>query len=175
MSKVAIRYAKAILDISLESKNADRVNENMQLIVDTVSQNRELQVFLMNPVVKAEVKNEALNEIFSSSEKETKALFHLLTFNKRFELLLDTALDFQRQFDVFNFIETVIVTTAYEMDAAMEEKVLNKAKQFTDKKIKLVKVIDEDILGGFIIRIGDNQINASAKHRLREIKKELSN
>jgi len=175
MSKVAIRYAKAILDISLDSNNALKVNENMQLIADTVAHNRELQVFLTNPVVKAEIKNEALNEIFSSSEKETQALFHLLTFNKRFELLMDTALEYQKQFDVFNGIETVTVTTAYEMNAATEQDIVNKAKQFTDKKIKLVKVIDKDILGGFIIRIGDNQINASAKHRLREIKKELSN
>jgi F-type H+-transporting ATPase subunit delta len=175
MSKVAIRYAKAILDISLDSDNAEKVNENMQLIASTVVQNRDLQVFLSNPVVKPEVKNEALNEIFTGSEKETEALFHLLAFNKRFELLMDTALEYQKQFDVFNGIETVTVTTAYEMDAATEQDVVSKAKQFTDKKIKLVKVIDKDILGGFIIRIGDNQINASAKHRLREIKKELSN
>lgn len=175
MSKVAIRYAKAILDISLDSNNTIKVNENMQLIANTIAQNKELQVFLTNPVVKPEVKNEALNEIFLNSEKETLALFQLLAFNKRFELLMNTALEYQKQFDVFNGIETVTVTTAYEMDTATEQDIINKAKQFTDKKIKLVKVIDKDILGGFIIRIGDNQINASAKHRLREIKKELSN
>lgn len=175
MSKAAIRYAKAILDISLSSNNADKVNENMKLIADTISQNRELQVFLHNPVVKVEIKNQALNEIFKDAEKETDALFHLLAYNKRYELLMNTAIQYQNLYDTHNGIETVTVTTAHPMDAATEEKIVNKAKQFTDKKIKLIKVVDEDILGGFIIRIGDNQVNASAKHKLREIKKELSN
>lgn len=175
MSKVAIRYAKAILEISLKNENAQKVNENMKLIAETVSQNRELQVFLQNPVVRVEIKGQALSEIFKNAEKEIEALFQLLAYNKRFELLKDTAAQYLNLYDVHNGIETVTVTTAHPMDAATEEKIVNKAKQFTDKKIKLVKVVDEDILGGFIIRIGDNQVNASAKHKLREIKKELSN
>jgi F-type H+-transporting ATPase subunit delta len=78
MSRAAIRYAKAILDIALTSGKSDAVNNDMISIYQTVSGNEELKSFLQNPVVKIEDKKGAINKIFANVQTETSSLFQLL-------------------------------------------------------------------------------------------------
>jgi F-type H+-transporting ATPase subunit delta len=96
MSRAAIRYAKAIIDIATESNNTTAVNNDMKTIVSAVKENEELKDFLSNPIVNGTVKMSALSEIFPSLQAETKGLFQLLLANKRFEIL--SAMATQRRF-----------------------------------------------------------------------------
>jgi len=74
-----------------------------------------------------------------------------------------------------NGVEVAIVTTASPMSPELESKVMAKIKEFSDKNITIENVIDESIIGGFILRIGDMQFNASITNRLQVLKRELSN
>ncbi len=105
----------------------------------------------------------------------TKSLFHLLFENKRFEILEAIALEYNVLFDVMNGVEVAKVTTAIPMDAALEAKVLAKIATLSDKKITIENIVDPSIIGGFILRIGDKQYNASVANRLQVLKRELSN
>ena len=87
MSRAAIRYAKAIIDIATESNNASSVNKDMKTIGTAIKENNELHEFLSNPIVNGTIKMNALTEIFPSLQAETKGLFQLLVANKRFEIL----------------------------------------------------------------------------------------
>ena len=91
MSRAAIRYAKAIMDNAVAANSADAVNLDMKTISETVHSNHELKLFLGSPVVSAEVKFNALTEIFSGNQHETKSLLRLLKENKRFEILTSVA------------------------------------------------------------------------------------
>ncbi len=73
MSRAAIRYAKAILDIAHSNGKASNVNEDMKSIAASIAESAELKDFLTNPTVKGEVKLSALSEIFASAQNETKA------------------------------------------------------------------------------------------------------
>jgi F-type H+-transporting ATPase subunit delta len=73
-----------------------------------------------------------------------------------------------------NGVEVAQVTTAIPMDAALEAQVLAKL-QPSDKKITIENIVDASIIGGFILRIGDKQYNASVANRLQVLKRELSN
>ena len=86
MSRAAIRYAKAILDIAQTSGNADAVKKDMNSIVSAITESSELKHFLTSPIIKIEYKKSALSEIFSSIQAETKSLFDLLFENKRYEI-----------------------------------------------------------------------------------------
>ena len=96
MSRAAIRYAKAILDIAQTSGKADAVNNDMKSIVAAVADSLELKDFLLSPIIKMEVKKSALSEIFSNVQAETNSLFHLLYENKRFEILASIATEYNR-------------------------------------------------------------------------------
>lgn len=174
-TRAAIRYAKAILDIAKVNNSVDAVNADMIAIAKAVKESAELKNFLQSPVVKGEIKFSSLNEIFASAQKETKGLFQLLLANKRFELLNDVALQFNALYDELNGIEVAKVTTAVPMTAELETKVLAKIASFSNKKITLENIVDPAIIGGFILRMGDKQYNASVASRLQNLKREFSN
>jgi F-type H+-transporting ATPase subunit delta len=174
-NRAAIRYAKAILEIATLKDVAQTVNDDMQTIATTINDNTELSTFIQNPTIKVEVKNNALLEVFADINAVTKSLFRLLFENKRFEILGDIATEFNNIFDEMNGVQVANVTTAIAMDAALELKILAKIATFSDKKITIINTIDESIIGGFILRIGDKQYNGSLSNRLQILKRELAN
>jgi F-type H+-transporting ATPase subunit delta len=174
-TKAAIRYAKAILDLSNSKGISESVNNDMKLIASTINGNLELNTFIQNPTIKVEVKESALLEVFATVDNVTKGLLHLLFENKRFEILEAIAVKYSELFDIMNNVEVAKVTTAIAMDAALEAKVLAKIATLSDKKITIENIVDPAIIGGFILRIGDQQYNASVANRLQILKRELSN
>jgi len=174
-TRAAIRYAKAILDLAISKGSATEVSRDMELISSTISGNDELGMFMQNPITKAESKESALLEIFAGIDDVTKSLFRLLHENKRFEILESVATEYSRLFEEMNGIEVAKVTTAIAMDEELEAKVLSKILTFSNKKVVIENIVDPSIIGGFIIRIGDRQYNASVANRLKVLKRELSN
>lgn len=174
-TRAAIRYAKAILDMATTSSAANEVSQDMTLIANTIKENKELEAFIANPTLKNEVKNSALSEVFASTNKVTKGLFQLLFENKRFELLNAIAVEYNKLFDEANGVQVAKVTTAVAITPELEKKVMEKIATFSNKKITINNIVDPSIIGGFILRIGDQQYNASVANRLQVLKRELSN
>ena len=174
-TRAAIRYAKAILDLSNAKGVAEVVNNDMKLIASTINGNVELSTFIASPTTTVEVKEKVLLEVFAGVNAVTQGLFHLLFENKRFEILESIALEFNKLSDEMNGIEVAKVTTAVPMYAVLEAKVLAKIATLSDKKITIENNVDPSIIGGFILRIGDKQYNASVANRLQVLKRELRN
>lgn len=174
MSRAAVRYAKAILEISNSGQKAELVNQDMKTIAQSITESQELKDFLANPVVKSEVKANAISEIFGDVQNETKGLFELLKANKRFAILEAIASQYSVLFDQLMGVEKAIVTTAFPITSELETQVLNKVKEFSKNKITLTNIVDESIIGGFILRVGDKQFNASVASKLQQLKREFS-
>ena len=175
MSRAAIRYAKAILETAVLSGKANQVNDDMKSIIASVNSSADLKEFLVSPIITSEVKMKALSEVFSSVQVDTKSLFRLLQENKRFEILEAIAIQYNAQFDEMNGVEIAKVITAFPITAELEAKIWAKAATITTKKLTIQNTIDPSIIGGFILRIGDKQYNASVSNRLQELKREFSN
>jgi F-type H+-transporting ATPase subunit delta len=175
MSRAAIRYAKAILETAVSNGKASQVNEDMKSIITAVNSSTDLKEFLTSPIIISEVKMKALSEVFGSIQADTKSLFRLLQENKRFEILEAIATQYNTQFDEMNGVEIAKVTTAFPISADLEAKILAKAATISTKKLTIQNTIDPSIIGGFILRIGDKQYNASVSNRLQELKREFSN
>ena len=175
-TRAAIRYAKAILEIA-DSKNVtSEVSADMALIASTIQSNSELSSFIQNPLVKTDAKKDVVSEVFASVNPVTQSIFQLLLENKRFEILGGIAVEYNKLFDIMNGVEVAKVTTAVPMDAELEAKVSAKiASISSSKKITIENIVDPAILGGFILKIGDKQYNASIADRLQVLKRELSN
>ncbi|MGG5576555.1 ATP synthase F1 subunit delta [Myroides sp. C15-4] len=173
-TRAAARYAKAMLEVSLEKGNVDAINTDMILISQSIAQSTELKTFLTNPIVKDQLKLNALLEVFATVNEGTKELFKVLKANNRFGILQATANEFQKQYDLRKGIEQVTVTTAMPIDASIEAKVLEKVKVLAPgKEAVITNIVDESILGGFILKIGDIQYNASLANQLQVLKREL--
>jgi F-type H+-transporting ATPase subunit delta len=174
-TRAAIRYAKAFLDLAISAGNEQEVYKDMSLISSTINGNEELSNFIQNPTISVTVKESALTEVFANTTGLTKSLFRLLLENKRFEILGGIVSQYILLSDENNGIQVVKVTTATPLDSVLEAKVSEKIKEFSDKKITIVNTVDPSIIGGFILRIGDKEYNASVANRLQVLKRELSN
>ena len=175
-SRAALRYAKALLEVSQESGTAVEVNNDMIVIAESIAESPELKAYLLNPLVKGSLKLSALEEIFSSINGDTKKLLDLLRTNNRFEILESVALGYQVLFEEANGISRVVVTTALPMDESIEALVVKKLGELLPgKKAKITNIVDETIIGGFILRIGYKQFNGSIADQLQKLKRELTN
>ncbi len=174
--RAANRYAKALLDLALEKNQEVVVQKDMQFISDTIATNNELQMLLTSPVYKITNKKAALKAIFSKDTSGlSNNLIDLLATNKRISLLHAISKQYGILFNQEKKIVKASVTTAFPIDDSMREKVLAKATDLVgDKKISLENKVDESIIGGFILRVGDVQIDASILNKLSKLKRELS-
>lgn len=174
-TRAAIRYAKAILDVSNANGNVASVSQDMQTVTAAISESLDLNQFLQNPVVKGEAKLAALNEIFATVNTDTKSLFQLLFQNKRLDILEAVATQFNVLYDELQGKQIAYVTTATPMSSDLEAKVLAKIKEISSKEVTIVNEVNADIIGGFVIRIGDQQFNASIANQLSQLKREFNN
>ena len=173
-ARAALRYAKAILSLATDQKTAEAVNHDMKLIATTIATSNDLKDMLQSPVISSSIKKSALSQIFNKISKETTGLINLLADNNRIDILDTVALKYNQLFDAANGIQVATVTTAVALDDALKIQVLAKAKELTGKNIEVKNIIDESIIGGFILRVGDIQYNASIANQLNKLKREFT-
>ncbi|MEM8999155.1 MAG: ATP synthase F1 subunit delta [Bacteroidota bacterium] len=174
-SRAAIRYAKATLNFAIEKKAAGAVEKDLRDIASTIAENNELQQLLESPIVKGEVKRNTLHEIFKKSHEITKGLVTTLTENRRIALLQEVALKYIVLHEQMKGEDVAFVTTAVPLTAALEKKLLAEVTKMTGNKVTIENKIDENIIGGFVLRIGDLQYDASVANKLNGLKREFTN
>ena len=171
--RAALRYAKALLDFSIESHKEEKVYFEMQNIFSVMQSFPDLDNALNNPVLPTKKKRQIMNEVFNKSNKITKRLFELLSQNNREGILDIIAKKYITLFDQNMGKVTAMVTTAVPLTNSLKKKVLHKAAELSRLKIELKNIIDPSIKGGFILRVGDLQYNASVSERMQILNREL--
>ena len=174
-NRAAIRYAKATLDFAIEKKAADAVEKDMRTISATISESDELEKLLESPIVKSEVKKNALLAVFKDSSEITKGLIETLISNKRVAMLQEVALKYIILHEKLKGEDVAYVTTAVPLTADLEKKLLAKVNKITGNKVTIENKIDESIIGGFVLRVGDLQYDASIANKLNSLKREFTN
>jgi len=175
-ARPALRYARAILNLAKESELETTVNADMQFIVATIDENHDLQTMLKSPVIKASAKKDVLAAIFGDKVNSiTLGLFNLLEENKRMVMLQPIASRYTIIYDYLKSKNVAKVTTAVPLTKDLEEKVLSKVVELTGNKTSIENIIDPSILGGFILRVGDMQYDASISNNFNELRREFDN
>ncbi|WP_282042277.1 ATP synthase F1 subunit delta [Winogradskyella flava] len=173
-SRAAVRYAKAVLSLAQDQKSAEAVNSDMKLISETIAQSDELRQMLQNPVVRSADKKSVLSSVFPKVSANSENLVNTLISNKRLALLGEVASSYVQLFDQLRGSQVAQVTTAVPLTGDLKTKVLAKVKELTGKEAEIENIIDENILGGFILRVGDTQYNASIANKLDKLKREFT-
>jgi len=174
-TRAAIRYAKAILELSKEQNSSDETYSNMQLIEATITESDELQTVLNSSIIKSEVKKNALLAIFDGKiNKLSSSLIDILITNKRIADFGTVASQYIILYDAMKGKQIAKVTTAIPLTDSLKTAVLAKVKELTGKEAILENVVNPNILGGFILRVGDIQYDASISNKLNVIKRQFS-
>lgn len=175
-SRVSHRYAKSLLDLALEKGQLEPVNEDMRMVLETIRANRDLSILLRSPVVKTDKKLEILKAIFGGHIGVISTEFlNILTRKRREGELEGIAEAFVSQYKKHKQILTAVITSATGLDEKLRAQVMEVVKQSAGgKSIELVEKTDKALLGGFVLRIGDKQVDASVIRQIRNLERNFS-
>lgn len=174
-TKSAIRYAKALLELSIENSNLNEVSSDMKRIVESSNETKDFKVFLNSPVIKSDKKIEILKVLFVGFEKLTSSFIDLITKNKREYLLVEIAEAYLYLLKKHQQIVPVSIKSARKLEKETLDQILNKMKSHVEGDFEVKEEVDESLIGGFIVRMDDKQIDASVLTQLNRMKQELAN
>ena len=169
------RYAKSLIGLSIEKKELDTVYNDMVLISKTVENSKDLDLLLKSPVVKTDKKQEILSSIFGKETSElTEQLLLLISSRNREAIIGDIAGAFVRQYKVIKKIIVTEVTSAIKLESAQKKKILRLLNTNESSSVEVIEKINPEIIGGFIVRVDDKQIDASISRKLEDLKQGFS-
>ena len=171
-SLAARRYAKSLIGLAKEKNILKDIYTDMSLIGATVSANKDLQLLLNSPVVNTDKKQQILTAVFKESLTDLSFLFlNLISSKKRESLVQSIADSFINQYKELNNIITAEVTSAISLDKKQINNIVSLYNQKEDSRFEIIEKVDPEIIGGFILRVGDHQIDTSISKEIRELKK----
>ena len=172
-SKISVRYSRALFQSALERKLLDKVNQDM-IFISEICQNQKTRDFLHSPIIFPSKKREIFHKMFGDNvESITLSLIDLVVKNGRESYLPAIARVFIHETMKYKGITKSVLTTAYKADDKVKNKISDLISEVFKTKVDLEEIIDKKIIGGFILQVDDNYIDASVKHKLTKMKKEL--
>lgn len=172
---VASRYAKSLLDLASEKNQLDAVYADMVQIKSVCDDSKEFITFLNSPIIKTDKKVNTLKAIFDGKLNVITSGFLTIVSQKRREAIIpQMATSFIEQYKTQKNILTAVVTSAKGLDATTKKQALDLIKSQLNGEIELVEKIDSNIIGGFILKIGDKQLDKSVARQLSNLKKQLT-
>ena len=170
-SRVAIRYAKALLQFSIEQNSLEGSYNDMILLDGVCSENKELSLLLKSPIVKTDHKQKIFDQIFTNKISKLSMMFiGIIIAKKRESLLEGIAQSFIDLYKQKNNIESATITTAVKISDELKTKVITYIKSQTNNKVELKEVVNENLIGGAVIRMGDKQLDTSISTEISELR-----
>ncbi len=173
-TKVATRYAKSLMELALDQNKLDQVAGDMNYLLET-SENHDFELFLNNPIVKSDKKIDIYKELFGQFEDLTSNFINLITKNGREAYLPEIAQAFDSLLKEHKGIVAVTLISAVKLEDSTKKAILAKIDNYVDGTIELKEKIDASLIGGFIVKIGNKQIDASVATKLNKLKQTLMN
>ncbi len=174
--RLAARYAKSVLDLAVERNSLDAVLSDMQVIHKICAQSRDFEVMLNSPVISGDKKLSVINEVLKrfNVNEITHAFVNLLVAKGRELNLHPIAVAFIEQYNVLKNIRTVTLTTATPMNSAIKKTLESKiAGYMPNDTIDLKTVVDDSLIGGFVLEVEDKLYDASVKKHLNDVKSKI--
>jgi len=173
-TKVARRYAKSLLDLSKERDLMEAVFNDMKLLALVCEQNRDLSLLLNSPIIHADKKLSILKKVFAGKMNNLSfSFFDIITRKGRESHLESIAREVVRLYKEYKGIQTAIVTSAVGLDDELRRNVYKIIGDSLNSEIELVEKVDKNLIGGFVLRVGDKQFDASIASELRNLRQQL--
>jgi F-type H+-transporting ATPase subunit delta len=175
-TRVASRYVKSLLDLAVEQKALEAVHNDMLLFSKVAEENRMFRLMLSNPVIKHDKKRDILEKLFKGKVHPlTSAIFDIITKKNREAILVDIAREFHNAYNVYKGIGKAVVTTPAPISAELRKEFEQMVRNLSNKKdVELIEKIDADMIGGFVLSVGDRQVDASMRNKLNALKVKFS-
>lgn len=177
VATVAARYAKSLLDLAQEKGLTETMYKDMLFFKNTVDQSRPLLLMLKNPIVRAEKKSAILKAVFAKRvDPVTMAFFEIIAKKNREPIMDSIATEFINQYNQQKNIERATIITTVPLTDALRKKFTAIVMKATGgKSVELEEKIDSKLIGGYVLRVGDQQIDGSIRSQLNDLRLQFLN
>lgn len=173
-TRAASRYAKALLELAIEQNSVDAVLTDMKYVASVAEASQEFGLLVQSPIVNADKKIAIFQQLFGSFQKLSLSFIELITKKGREADLVGIAISFEDQVNQYKGITPLTIISAVALTDDTKAKILAKVKDLAPGKVEITEKIDASLIGGFIVRADDKQIDASVANQLNNLKQRLT-
>jgi F-type H+-transporting ATPase subunit delta len=174
MEEIAAVYARSLFEVAQEQNKLDTIREQLGVFADALSDNRELQVFFFSPYFSTTEKEDGLDRAVSDAEPILVNFLKLLIENHRTPVIFRVRRVVDELWQQENKLLPVTVTSAVELDQATVSQIGDRIAEQTGRKVELSAIVEPDILGGLVVRVGNSILDASIRNRLEQLRKQVA-
>ena len=174
MEEIASVYARSLFEVAQEQEKLDKVRDELGEFADAMNGSRELQVFLFSPYFSTKEKIEGLDKAVSGADETVVNFLKLLIEKHRMPAIFRVRAELDQLWEEENKLLPVQVTSAVELPKDTVKQIGDRIAEQTDRKVDLSSIVDPDILGGIIVRVGNSVLDASIRNRLENFRKQVA-
>jgi F-type H+-transporting ATPase subunit delta len=174
MEEIAAVYARSLFEVAKEQGKLDDVREQLGQFADAMEQDRELQIFFFSPYFSTQEKKDGLDRAVSGADETIVNFLKLLIENHRMPVIFRVRRGYDELWERENKLLPVQVTSAVELDKATVKQIGDRIAEQTGQKVDLSASVEPDILGGIIVRVGNQVLDASVRNRLEQLRKQVA-
>jgi len=174
MEEIADVYARALFEVAKERKVLDEVHEELGQFADAVGATRDVAVFFFSPYFSTEEKKDGLHRMVTGADPAFMNFLEALIERHRMPAIFRIRSRFEEMWDVEKQLLPVEVTSAVELDEGIVKRIGDRIGEQTGTTIELTTVVNPDILGGIVLRVGNFILDASIRNRLEQLRKQVA-
>ncbi|HOK50276.1 MAG: ATP synthase F1 subunit delta [Bacteroidales bacterium] len=170
---IAGRYTRAMFALAEERNVLDAIKADMEYLYEVYRESEPFRLLLENPVLKPTQKTRIFKEAFAQLHPLTLSTIELVFKNRREEILPFLAMDFIEKYYQARHIARVTVKTPVKLSVENLERIRKVLVDQLRQEIIISTEEDASLLGGFILRISDKEVDASVRRRLKDLQQQL--
>jgi F-type H+-transporting ATPase subunit delta len=174
MQDAAHAYAGALFEVAKEKGRLDAIRDQLAQFADAVDGNRELQVFFFSPYFSSTEKIDGAKRAIAGADPEFVNFLELLIEKQRMPEIFRVRRRFEELWKHENRRIDVTVTSAVELDPAVVSRIGEEIGRQTGQEVELASRVDEEILGGVVLQVGNMVLDASIRNRLEKLRKSVA-
>jgi F-type H+-transporting ATPase subunit delta len=174
VEEIASVYARSLFEAAQDAGRLDEVKEQLGQVADALDGDRDLQVFFFSPYLTSDEKKEGLRKAITGADPLVQNFLELLIENHRVPALFRIRREYDRLWDEANKRLPVTITSAVELDEETVRQIGDRIGEQTGRKVELATNVDPDVLGGLVVRVGNTVLDASIRHRLEQLRKQVA-
>lgn len=174
MEEIARVYAEALFESAKDKGKLDVIREQLAQVAEALQDDRELAMFFFSPYFSSAEKQDGIARTVSGAEPELVNFLGLLIEKHRMPVIFRIRRRFDELWAKENRQLDVTLTSAVELDPEVVERVRSEIERQTDRTVELRSRVDEDVLGGLVLQVGNMVLDASIRNRLEKLRKEVA-
>jgi ATP synthase F1 delta subunit len=174
MEEIAQVYARSLFEVAQEHGRIDEIREQLGQVADALDQNRELAVFFFSPYFSTEEKKDGLRRTITGADPILMNFLDLLLDNHRMPVIFRIRRAYDGLWQEANRLLPVSITSAVQLDPALLEQLGRRIEEQTGRRVQLRSEVEPDILGGLVVQVGNQILDASIRNRLNQLRRQVA-